>query len=322
MNNAPTLKDISDKSIITSLKELIKNESELIAEVVLHLSEVYTRRLYLSEGYSSLFNYCVKGLGYSEGASCRRIEAAKALKANPEIYSLLKERKLSLCTVSEISKVERQEDKSLVIEASKGKSKSEVQKITATFSSTVKGVKKERIVPKKTIQEEPSLFTYNKDEAPREELSYAVSLDFDNELMKLYEEAKRLVGQVPMAVVFKRSLREFIERRKTVYRKSEYKAPSNSRYIPKGVKLELIKRDGCQCSYVSKDGRRCEEDTGLEVDHIMPFGIGGTNSVDNLRLLCPAHNRFLAEITFGRDKMARFNNKGLKENAGEVVNLR
>ncbi|MEZ4755098.1 MAG: HNH endonuclease signature motif containing protein [Bdellovibrionota bacterium] len=33
----------------------------------------------------------------------------------------------------------------------------------------------------------------------------------------------------------------------------------------------------------------------LELDHIVPFAEGGQHTVDNLRVLCRAHNQYLAE---------------------------
>jgi len=37
----------------------------------------------------------------------------------------------------------------------------------------------------------------------------------------------------------------------------------------------------------------------LEIDHRVPFARGGTNTPENLRVLCRAHNLFLAEQTYG-----------------------
>ncbi|MFO7914151.1 MAG: HNH endonuclease signature motif containing protein, partial [Candidatus Krumholzibacteriales bacterium] len=35
----------------------------------------------------------------------------------------------------------------------------------------------------------------------------------------------------------------------------------------------------------------------------LPFGMGGDNSPENLRLLCGRHNRLMAEREYGRDKI-------------------
>jgi hypothetical protein len=54
-----------------------------------------------------------------------------------------------------------------------------------------------------------------------------------------------------------------------------------------------------QCGFVADDGTRCGAKTFLEVDHIMPWALGGPSTVENQRPLCRVHNAYLAELTFG-----------------------
>ena len=71
----------------------------------------------------------------------------------------------------------------------------------------------------------------------------------------------------------------------------------HTRYIPSVVRHHVWMRDQGQCAYVcSKTKRRCSSNHLLQIDHIKPFSLGGTNEVDNLRLLCANHNQF----TFSR----------------------
>ena len=66
-----------------------------------------------------------------------------------------------------------------------------------------------------------------------------------------------------------------------------------SRYIPAPVKREVWRRDGGGCSYVDPhSGRRCGSRFLLELDHIVPFALGGSAEPGNLRLHCAAHHRF------------------------------
>jgi hypothetical protein len=76
-------------------------------------------------------------------------------------------------------------------------------------------------------------------------------------------------------------------------------AKSQSRYISTDVSHAVRQRDNCQCTFISGDGRRCSETRRLQIDHIVPFALGGKSSVGNLRLLCPAHNQHEAERVFG-----------------------
>ena len=52
--------------------------------------------------------------------------------------------------------------------------------------------------------------------------------------------------------------------------------------------------------------RRCSERDRLEFHHRHPFGLGGDHSPQNIRLMCRAHNAYLAEHDYGREAMARY----------------
>jgi len=72
-----------------------------------------------------------------------------------------------------------------------------------------------------------------------------------------------------------------------------------SRHIPHAVQRTVVTRDGLRCSFVSPDGRRCEERGCLELHHEQPFERGGPATVSNIRVLCRAHNALLAERDYG-----------------------
>jgi hypothetical protein len=79
---------------------------------------------------------------------------------------------------------------------------------------------------------------------------------------------------------------------------------TNSRYIPRAVIREVYERDAGQCTFVSRDGKRCCERGFLEFHHHdIPFGRGGAATTDNLRLACRAHNALFAERDFGEGYM-------------------
>ena len=64
------------------------------------------------------------------------------------------------------------------------------------------------------------------------------------------------------------------------------------RAIPAAVRRQIWQRDGCCCSYVDRQtGRRCNSRHMIEIDHILPYAMGGGADPENLRLLCGAHHR-------------------------------
>ncbi len=77
-------------------------------------------------------------------------------------------------------------------------------------------------------------------------------------------------------------------------------APNNpSRHIPPATRDAVILRDGERCTFVSASGQRCQATHDLQIDHVVPFALGGSHDPENLRVLCGAHNRRRAELTFG-----------------------
>jgi hypothetical protein len=85
---------------------------------------------------------------------------------------------------------------------------------------------------------------------------------------------------------------------------SKPSAPArNSRYVPADVRRTVWQRDEARCTFEDANGRRCSERAGLEIHHDHAFALGGPATVENLRLLCRAHNAFWAERDFGRAQM-------------------
>ena len=83
--------------------------------------------------------------------------------------------------------------------------------------------------------------------------------------------------------------------------KSEPAAGAPSRHIPVSVKAAVYRRDQSCCTFVGSDGRRCGSTWGVQLDHILPFALGGESTESNLRLLCARHNGYQAERVYGRE---------------------
>ena len=84
------------------------------------------------------------------------------------------------------------------------------------------------------------------------------------------------------------------------------KDKKRSRHIPAEVRRQVAERDGHQCTYVDTSGRRCPERGLVEFHHVRPFGKGGGHEVDNIRLLCRAHNTGAARHDYGEQLMERW----------------
>jgi 5-methylcytosine-specific restriction endonuclease McrA len=70
------------------------------------------------------------------------------------------------------------------------------------------------------------------------------------------------------------------QRRKPHYRFIPYKRHAvQSRYIPVHIRFFVMERDRFRC-------RSCGSHRYLEIDHIIPFSLGGSHHPDNLQVLC------------------------------------
>ncbi len=63
------LKHIEDTTLLKDTQFLVCREQNLTAEILWYLKEIDERKLYSEAKCSSLFDYCVKVLGYSEGSA-------------------------------------------------------------------------------------------------------------------------------------------------------------------------------------------------------------------------------------------------------------
>ncbi len=72
-----TVSALSDDRLLARTKELSGIEHHLEVVVIDHLREIQKRRLYLRRGFSSLFDYAVRELRYSDAAAWRRLKAMR-----------------------------------------------------------------------------------------------------------------------------------------------------------------------------------------------------------------------------------------------------
>src|SRR5919109_5016897 len=90
---------LSDSDLLAQAQRAAHDERRSTAQLIALLTEIDTRRLYLQEGFSSLFVYCTDVLRLSEHAAYGRIEAARAARQYPVIVELLERGEITLTAV-------------------------------------------------------------------------------------------------------------------------------------------------------------------------------------------------------------------------------
>ncbi|WP_408096083.1 HNH endonuclease [Peredibacter sp. HCB2-198] len=257
------LKHLTDKTLLLDTKKLAQEYRTVTAQLLHHLKEIEVRKLFVELGYSSMFNYVVQELGFSEPSAARRIKAARLLEEIPEIETKIQSGELNLTQIGMAANAFKQENITDL------KFKKEVlatieNTSTRTCEKTLMEITGPNPAPKREVR-------------PLTKTTNLLSVTLTDVELQIYEDLKGLVKNNFWDTVLKAALETLIaEKFKTTSTKNR---PSNNpRYIPAVFKKAIYERDR-KCSICSSQFR-------LEFDHITPFSHGGKTTKDNLRLLC------------------------------------
>jgi hypothetical protein len=204
--------------VIEKAKSLRGSEREVVADLIKELSVIYNERLFAEAGYPSMFVSCTEGLGYSEGAAWRRVEAAKALLIDGSIYYKLRSGELSLCTAATLAKVIKPENSTELVQKASGKSHSEVKNIAAELLPPELVKRRAESVRVKNVVVNPSepLFL-NAIESepvnqPKAMRCFTVTLELSEEEMELIDQAQRILSTSKVKATLLGATKKLIQR--------------------------------------------------------------------------------------------------------------
>jgi 5-methylcytosine-specific restriction endonuclease McrA len=264
-------------------------------------------------------------LGYTKSSAQRRIDSMRVLKHVPEVEGKLAEGSLSLSHLSEAQtffrkeEIRSPEEKKVILDQLVGKSVMEAQRTLMTLTDQ----------PEQHIPERARVVT-----AELTEIRFVVDLKTLSEI----EELKALLSHASPGMGVKEILqyglklalnKHRVKAPKEVAPTKEAKAersnvsesdqitlvptsvlgtvPASREVIPVQTRRHVYHRDNGCCTYVDAvSKRRCGSRRFLELDHIVPHALGGSNTAENLRLRCRSHNTLSAIGTFGHAQMARY----------------
>jgi hypothetical protein len=115
----------------------------------------------------------------------------------------------------------------------------------------------------------------------------------DGDLAEVVERALDLL-------IAERMKQRFAQVRRPRAKTENKPSKPDSRHIPHEVRREVVARDGLQCSYLSDEGKRCQQSGMLQLHHEQPYGRGGPAATSNIHVFCRSHNQLLAERDYGR----------------------
>jgi 5-methylcytosine-specific restriction endonuclease McrA len=91
-----------------------------------------------------------------------------------------------------------------------------------------------------------------------------------------------------------------------VERPRKAREPANPAHVPAAVRRAVYLRDGGKCQFRLASGEVCGCTRHLQYDHVPPLALGGTSTVDGVRLACKAHNLRAARLDLGDAVMDRY----------------
>jgi uncharacterized protein YcbK (DUF882 family) len=312
------LKNVSNEAHLLNTKNLVVRERELLNQVLHHLREIESRRLYASLGFASLFDYAVNELSYSASAAARRINAMRLLKDLPqEVEEALTGGKLSLSHLSSVQvflkheknhqgRVYSRDEKLDLVTQLQGTSQRQAEKILVSLSPDSTFKHQERVRPvAQNLSEFKTVISdglLKKLERVRELTVHRTQSGHWSEVLEIMADLAIEALDPALARISSRKVKE----------KELIGVPGStpklaSRYIPKPVKKSIFQRAQGQCEFVEpRTQSRCSCRSFLQVDHITPLALGGASVAENLRVLCQAHNIHAALRVFGSKKMEKY----------------
>jgi hypothetical protein len=277
---------LSDNELENNLLTLVSHERELLHELLLHIRELDGRRLYLKRAYPSLFEYLTKVCGYGAASAQRRIEVARLSREAPEILDKIRAGSLLLSQVALAQKYFRKvkptiERRREILAQMERKSTRESELILVSALG----------IPKITR----TMAT------PQSDGSVRLEITLSKEQWVLLQRCQELLAHKnpsgDLAQVVTEACSQLLKKQDPLAKPQVTSAAEvivrKGRYAIKPlVRRKIFQRDQC-CQYIDPDsGRQCGSRFQLEIDHIQMISRGGTNSTENLRVLCGNHNKW------------------------------
>jgi hypothetical protein len=227
-------KRLSHEELLARVQRLVREDRALTARLLVHLGEIDARALYRDQAYGSMFDYAVNGLHLSESEAFVRIGAARLGRKFPIVLQMLARGELHLSAIKLLAPVLTTTTRESVLELPMFMPQGHSDRSAGTNDShnatgTSANDSHDSIGISAIAQRKKQHFAAT--ERPRSPTPVRT------------EDGAR---DAPTAKH---------ERPSSTARPQE----TRSRHIPHAVRRQVLARDGEQCSYVSSDGRRCQQ---------------------------------------------------------------
>ena len=287
------LRKISNEELLIRTSKLAQDERHITIDVLLHLQEIERRGIHLDRGFSSLYEYCLRELKYSEGSAYRRVQAMRLLRDIPEVREKISTGSLNLTTASKVQTAGKNQPAGFREELLKKVEGKAAKEVDLTLNPHTVARETMRWLSAEAVE---------------------LKLQLEKGTFHHLEELKALKSHGVGTPTFGKVVADLIElghekwhplRRSASSQRRSAAQSADPRHITPSLRAEIWKRDGGRCVFTDPHtGQQCSNKYFLQVDHIHPVALGGETTSENLRLLCSTHNQRRAAQTFGPEAAA------------------
>ncbi len=319
------IQNLTDKQLHQNLLTLKSKEAHILASIVSHLEEVYRRRLFADYKCSSIYDYCIRILGYSNGDAHKKISACKLASRCEGVKASIASGELSLSNAASVQVFLNQSAKShgsIPRPLSKNvKPFEEKLSLEPRHNHSTLGPVWLKLNPQQIIERVKNKTT-RECELELEKIASENQIKLaekkpskrnfgDKTLLKVYLDCEKLqllksrlnihCEQKLLQVLMEEKLKA--TEPQTEIKPKVRKLPSKKpRSLSPSLRATVFKRAQKKCE-------NCGSKHSLQIDHKVSVARGGGNNVENLRILCRPCNQRAAIDQLGLAVMDKFLNK-------------
>lgn len=310
------------------LRSLVRQEREILCQILKTILEISHRRSYLELGFPNLFSYLVDGIGYSNGSAQRRIDAARLIGEIPELEIQIELGQVKLTQITLVEKAAREvyktsnikvrpQDKRKILQQITNQSFQKSQyKVAEFFELQVVEPSKQQVQADGSVRVELTLSKelYENIQTAQALISHAVPssdlvryIEYVTSVLIQQKTKTRKVTQESQKAPVSKILRgdrsqACVDLPKpgdakldgsTLEVKSRGEQQIRNAvgpFTPRLRKIALQSQPGCQfVDPLTK--RQCRSRWFLQIDHKQSRWAGGQSVLANAQVLCASHNR-------------------------------
>jgi hypothetical protein len=332
---------LSDQQLLETVKRLADDERHATTALIRSLMELDARRLYLGEGYPSLFAYCTQVLRLSEHAAYNRIEVARAGRRHPRLLDALEAGDITLTAARLLAAHLTSQNCERVLAAARHRNKRQIEALVSSLRPMPDAPALIRKMPTAAAQTlpQPGTLTGGAPEssqpartqsvlsaassrassirtppkpavqsvAPeRYRIQFTATQSTHDKLRRAQDLLRHVVPNGDPAEIFDRALTLLVKDLERTRLASVGNARAAREPAPGS---RHIPADVKRTVWRRDQGRcafigargRCPETGFLEWHHVQPFAAGGRATVENIELRCRSHNQHEARLFFGEE---------------------